>query len=235
MAQGLHPAEPVTFQPSKEVLVHYRRLMIAALAGLLAAASLTAPLAADDPPPINPFGPRSAERADARPGYAELSDGTILPGQISLTQDARLKIYDRQARRLREVPLRAVQQLQCEVEEEWLEREWRFKENANNEKVYTGRRYPARKYVHTIALANGSQIQGDLSGILYVRMSGRGKPIRLLMHKRDKGPVGAGLESLVYLRRVELGDQALLDGLRRQARQPAAQRPPAAGGGPQPE
>jgi hypothetical protein len=134
------------------------------------------------------------------------------------------------------VPLRVVQQLHCEVEKQWLEREWRFKENANDEKVYTGRSYPARKYLHKISLTNGGQIQGDLSGILYVRMSGRDKPIRLLMHKRHKGSVGAGVESLVYLRRVELGEQALQEGLRRQARQQAEQRPPrAAAGGPQPD
>ena len=58
-----------------------------------------------DPPAINPFGPKTAVRDDAVPGYIETSDGVIHPGRIYLTRDKRLEIVDEQLQRQREIPL----------------------------------------------------------------------------------------------------------------------------------
>ena len=96
---------------------------------------------------------RQSEREDAVPGYVELSDGSIHPGMIYLTRDKRLQIYDEKLQRQREVPLQAVKQIDCSVKREWMEKEWRFKETTSDEKIYTGRSYPAREYLHTITLA----------------------------------------------------------------------------------
>ena len=112
--------------------------------------------------------PAPAQREDAVPGYVELSDGKICAGQVYLTRDARLKINDEKLQRQREVPLSAVKQIDCKVKKEWMEKEWKFKELAKDEKMYTGRSYPSREYVHTITLNDGRTITGELSGIVYV-------------------------------------------------------------------
>jgi hypothetical protein len=39
--------------------------------------------------------------------------------------------------------LKAIARIDCTVIKEWIERGWRFKENASDEKYYTGRTYPA--------------------------------------------------------------------------------------------
>ena len=190
-------------------------------------------LPAAEPPAINPFerppeekrDPSTDEAKDAGlPGSVELSNGQVLPGLISLTRDTRLKIYDERLERQRAVPLQAIKQIDCKVKREWIEREWRFKETASDEKVYTGRRYPVREYLHTITLADDRKITGPLSALVYLRPprgsapsspsespSARDKEARVeqfVLHKRDKGGVGQELKALVYVKRIRLGRQA---------------------------
>jgi hypothetical protein len=170
-----------------------------------------------EPPALNPFGPAPERRDDAVPGFVETSDGKVHPGQISLTRDARLKIFDEQQKKHREIPLRAIKQIDCTVLKEWVEEEWRFKENASDEKYFTGRTYPAREYAHKISLSNGEKIEGSLSGIVYVRAGPASDPDRYILHKRDKGEPGTDLKSLLYVRSIQLGDQALAEGIRKAA------------------
>jgi hypothetical protein len=129
-----------------------------------------------EPPAINPFGPRTQVREDAVPGSLELSDGTVHVGRLYPTRDARLKIFDDKQQQHREIPLRAVRRIDCKVQAEWMEKAWRFKENANDAKYYTGRTYPVREYVHTITLIDGRTIRGPLSAIVYVQPGGQGDP-----------------------------------------------------------
>ena len=183
--------------------------------------------AADDPPALNPFGPRPVAREDARPGYVEMSNGEIFVGQVHLTRDHRLKIYDADLERQREIPLRVVKQVEAKVKKEWIEKEWRFKELANDEKYFTGRTYPVREYLHTITLEDGRTISGPLSGIVYVKLGSPGgrqpgmmyppevKVERVRLHKRDKGPIGSDLESLRYVKSIKLGEKASAEGRRK--------------------
>ena len=175
----------------------------------------------DDPPELNPFGPstKAGAREDSVPGYVELSDGTIRPGRIYLTRDARLKIFDAKTERQREVPLKAIRRLDGTIEREWLEPEWRFKENANDEKVYTGRSYPSREYLHAITLRDGRTLRGSLSALVYVAPETGGEPEKFLLRKRDKGPAGTMLESLIYVRTIRVGDDALNEGKQKQKAQ----------------
>jgi len=182
--------------------------------------------AADEPPVINPFGPAPAQREDAVPGYVELSDGKICAGQVYLTRDARLKIYDEKLQRQREVPLSAVKQIDCTVKKEWIEKEWKFKELTKDEKMYTGRSYPSREYVHTITLADGRTITGELSAIVYVDPPAHATPKpgevrpetkteKFLLNKRNKGEIGQDLKSLVYPKSIKLGKEAFAEGLKK--------------------
>src|SRR5262249_21271577 len=72
---------------------------------LLGTVLIVGPARGDEPPAIDPFGPRSHGREDALPGHLELSDGTVRPGKLYLTRDARLRIFDNEQQRFREVPL----------------------------------------------------------------------------------------------------------------------------------
>lgn len=183
-------------------------------------------LSAQDPPVLNPFAPVPTQRADSEPGYLELSDGRIVVGQIYMTRDKRLQIYDDELKRQREIPLRVVQSVECDVLWERIEREWRFRELASNEKYFTGRVYPAREYEHTITLSDGRTITGPLAEIIYVaplpeegdtpsRPGGVGvnnDPKRFIIHNRDKGEWGDTLEELVYVVGFYLGEEALEEG-----------------------
>ncbi len=177
-----------------------------------------APVPAQDPPPPDPVGRKAAVREDAVPGYVELSSGEVRPGQVFLTREHRLKVYDDAQKRQREVPLEALQKLDAVVVKEWLEKEWRFRENANDEKVYTGRAYPVRELEYRLTLKDGRVLKGSLAGILYVQADGRPDPERFVLHKRDKGDVGTGLKDLVYVKSVRLGQAALQEGQKRAAR-----------------
>lgn len=200
---------------------------------LAAGLPLNPRLRAGEPPAINPFGPIKTERDDAVPGYVELSDGRIFPGNVYMTRDKRLKIYDQQLERQREIPLRVVKQIDCAVKKEWMEKEWRFKELALDEKYYTGKTYPAREYLHTITLRDDRTISGPLAEIIYVQPYAYSpsdprsyrpdvKPLKFLLHKRAKGEIDTDLKSLAYVKSVRLGEEALEEGRRKAA----GHRPP---------
>ncbi len=186
-----------------------------------------------EPPALNPFGSRAERedqnREDAVPGFVETSDGQVHPGQVMLTRDARLKIFDEQQKKHREIPLKEIKRIDCTVQKEWVEEEWRFKENASDEKFFTGRTYPSREYTHKITLQNGQKIEGTLSGIVYVRADPAAEPERYLLHKRDKGNPGTDLKSLVHVRSIQLGAKALEEG-KRKAAGTASQKASAASG-----
>jgi hypothetical protein len=185
-------------------------------------------LLADEPPALNPFGSSgSQQRDDAVQGCLELSDGAFRAGLIYLTRDMRLKIYDDQLQRQREVPLQAVKQIECKIKKEWMEKEWTFKETTSDKKLYTGYSYPAREYLHTITLRDGRKITGPLEVLVYVEPpryaptrpegdSDPPEPERFLLNKRSKGTRGQELKSLVYVKRITLGKEAFEEGMKKQ-------------------
>lgn len=197
-------------------------------------AAKTADSTGEPPPAINPFGPTPSEREDSTPGYVELSDGTIHAGMVYLTRDKRLQVYDEKLQRQREIPLRVVGQIECKVLKEWMEKEWKFKDAASATKMYTGREYPAREYVHVITLQDGRTIEGPLSGIVYVQerleasAPGGYRPVapaqKFLLHKRDKGEFGDDLKKLVYVKRIKLGEEAYQEGKKKAAQPRPAPR-----------
>jgi len=190
-----------------------------------------------EPPALDPFAPRESANADRVPGYVALSDDTIYPGHIFLTRDHRFKIFDAKEDRFRQLPIQAIRRVDCKVVKQWLEKEWRFKENANDEKVYTGRSYAAREYAHVITLNDGRKIEGPLAGIVYVQGDGKAAE-RFLLHKRDKGEPGMELRALVYVKMICLGGKALEEGKEKAAKKKSEsaksskKRPPSPGNEP---
>ncbi|MBC7351257.1 MAG: hypothetical protein H5U08_02775 [Thermogutta sp.] len=199
---------------------------VSALTAILVICAGLQALQAEEPPAINPFGPRVTEREDAIPGYIELSNGEIIVGKIYMTRDKRLKIYDSQLQRQREIPLNRVKQIECVVVSEKMEKEWRFKETTSDVKEYTGRTYPLREYVHRVTLTDGRTIEGPLSEVIYIQpdpgtaaKTGNYRPeiepMRYILYKTHKGAVGQDLKSLVYVKAIRLGEEAYQEGMKK--------------------
>jgi hypothetical protein len=149
----------------------------------------------------------AAARKDAVPGYVELSSGLKVPGKIYTTRARRLKIYNLKRETYEYVPVPALKSIEVAVEWERMDKEWRFKEAGNPEKVYTGREYPVRSLAWTLTLRNGHVIRGHVLGQpLYVQR--KGKAEQFILHQREKGTVGQRLADLIYIRRVEFGPEA---------------------------
>lgn len=167
--------------------------------------------------PINPFGrrTRAGSRRDAQPGYLLLSNGQEFPGKIYLTRDKKLMVTLEADDTHERVPWGSVRRIDCFVAEDHLEREWRWKENASDVKVYTGRAYPWRLYTHTITLRDRRTVKGKMDAVIYVTVEGETKRRRFLTHKRDKGTWGDKPKDLVYVRKVVLGEAALKGALKR--------------------
>lgn len=182
--------------------------------------------ALEEPPAINPFGTGQPQREDAIPGFVELSDGRIIAGKIFMTRDKRVKIYDQQIQRQREIPLDRIKEIECVVVSEKMEKEYRFRETAADVKEYTGRTYPTREYLHRVTLADGRTLEGPLSEVIYIQpevtrpsssaaSQQADEPLRFILYKTHKGPPGTDLKSLVFVKRIALGEQAFQEATRR--------------------
>ena len=159
--------------------------------------------------PKNPFGAEGnvSGRKDAVPGYVELSTGLKVPARIFTTRGKRLKIFNLKREAYEYVPVPALTKIEAVVEWERVDKEWRFKEAGNPEKVYTGRSYPARQLAWRLTLRNNHEILGHVLGQpLYAEHNG--KVERFILHKRDKGAMGGELKDLLYIKSVEFGADA---------------------------
>lgn len=147
------------FSNEKEYLMTFRFLISVILFSLSSSC-----LYAGEPSALNPFGQGDAGgEAGGRevfPGRIEMSDGTIHPGFLYLTREKRLEMYDKERKRRRQIPLNRVVSIEAVVKKEWMEKEWRFKELADNEKMYTGREYPVRMLDYTVTLDDGKEFDG---------------------------------------------------------------------------
>ncbi len=164
--------------------------------------------------PLNPFGPplRPVPQ-DARRAVIELSNGKKLRGLLYLTPGLRWRFYDEKAKRYLRLPLSAIRRIDAGVRKEWMEREWRFREAASNEKVYTGRTYPVRILSYRVTLKNGRVLTGRGSAVLYFvpeskEKGGKAhvgewhKRHKLIIQERQKGKPGETLGKLVYIKSI---------------------------------
>lgn len=155
----------------------------------------------------SPFADGPLLRKEAVPGYVELSTGMKLPGKIYTTRDRLLKIFNLNRQVYDYVPVPALTEIEVVVEWERVDKEWRFKEPGNPEKIYTGRSYPVRMLLWRLTLRNGHQITGHIAGQpIYVENGGQVD--RFILHKRDKGLPGTDLKDLVYVHHVVFGEDA---------------------------
>ena len=156
-------------------------------------------------PPARPLEKEREKREDAVPGTVTLSDGTKLSGDIYLTRDKKLSIYEPKEKKLYQVTLAELMRIESRVVMERMEPEWRWKENANDEKVFTGKSYPVREYATAITFKDGRTLTGGCTALLFVGTNNG--ETRVVLHQRQKGEPGQKLEDLVYVKTVELGEQ----------------------------
>ncbi len=156
--------------------------------------------------PDEPTKPRIKRRVpppppDSVPGYLLLSNGDRVEGHVHLTRDAVLKFTDPDTKKLLRIRLHELTHIEQKPIIERMEKEWRWLENANDQKVYTGREYPMRKLQTILHLKTGRTLQGLLTALLYV--SNENGRQRFVLHKRQKGKPGEKLSDLIYVKLVD--------------------------------
>ncbi|HUW55037.1 MAG TPA: hypothetical protein VMZ92_00225 [Planctomycetota bacterium] len=159
------------------------------------------PAPEDEPtkPPIE----RRVEPAppDSVAGHLLLSNGDRVDGHVHLTRDAALKFTDPDRKKLLRIRLDELTHIEQKVITERMEKEWRWLENANDRKVYTGREYPMRELQTVLHLKTGRTLEGPMTALLFVtNENGRQ---RFVLHKRQKGKPGEKLSDLLYVKLVD--------------------------------
>ena len=135
-------------------------------------------------------------------GKITLSDGEELAGQISTTAGNPLRVWVEAKHEYVDLPLSDVKEIRATVLWERDEPEWHFIASGSDVKEYTGKTYPARETTYTFISKDGREVTGSAVAPIYIRTPD-GERL-LVLHKRDKGPVGQTLAKLVYVTRIDL-------------------------------
>lgn len=138
-----------------------------------------------------------------RPATLTLGDGTTLRGDVSTTPGKPIRIWDEEAKQYLDLPLSRLALVEAEVVWERDEREWQFKQAGSDEKVYSGKSYPARELVYNVTLNDGMTLRGGIVAPIEYTDSTTGRSQIFVLHKRDKGPVGQTLAQLVYVKEIK--------------------------------
>jgi hypothetical protein len=160
----------------------------------------TQPTSAPTTQPASPFQDRP--QAGERAGTVELSDGRVLKGVVRTTPGKPIRVWSEARKEYLDLSIDSIAKLEAVVLWERDEPEWRFKESGHDEKVYTGKTYPARETAYKVTLTTGDVVEGGIVAPLYVKADG--KTTQHVLNKRSKGEVGKTLAELVYVRAVML-------------------------------
>ena len=157
--------------------------------------------APDKEAPAPPVGRDAPPPPDSVSGLLALSSGDRVEGLVHLTRDKTLDFFDPAKKKLLHVRLDELTHIEQKPVNERMEKEWRWKENANDEKVYTGREYPMRELETTLHFKDGRTLTGPLTALVFVR-NANGEQ-RFILHKRQKGEPGQKSADLVYVALVD--------------------------------
>jgi hypothetical protein len=151
---------------------------------------------------VDPFGAKKGpfQREDALPGVIEMSDAALLAGGVYTTREKPFEVFVEN--RWRQIPFVNVLSITAEVTEERMELRWRWREMGNDEKVYTGKKYPLRRFVWKLHLIDDTYVTGAIKGqpIWVERDGARSGPYPLWEH--FSGPDGATLKECTYIKRL---------------------------------
>ena len=138
---------------------------------------------------------------NSRPGTVTLSDGTVLKGSVYTTRDKRLRLFDAKDKTRKDIPLEAISTIEVNIEKEGLEKDWRWKEEGSDVKLYTGHAYPWKQYITTITLLDGDKTTGHVNGLIYIQTDKETQ--KFILHEKDKGEKDQKLTDIVHLKKVE--------------------------------
>ncbi len=115
------------------------------------------------------FGTRGGAKKPARenapvPATVTWSDGRRETGKLSFTPGVPLTVYDLEGKEWVDVELADLASLVAVPREEKIDREWRWKDYGNDEKVYTGRERPRRWLDHALMLKGGEKMKVHVKG-----------------------------------------------------------------------
>jgi len=163
-------------------------------------------------PAVSPLVREGEPVRAPRPAALLYSDGTSKKGDVWLTPGVhRLTLFDVTSERNREFEFARVVRIDIEPEREEAERVWRWKENASDEKVYSGASYPWRLFrtVLTVRGARGKSMTatGHLDALLYYQGDPKKKPEKIFLHRRHKLDPGRTLADQVYVTAVVFEQQ----------------------------
>ncbi len=150
--------------------------------------------------PASPFGEKPV--AGERTGTITLSDGKVVRGTIRTTPGKPIRMWNEERQAFVDLPMDSIQSMEAVILWERDEPEWRFKESGHDEKIYTGKTYPARETQYRVILSTGDTLTGGIVAPLYVTADGKSN--QFVLYKRSKGDVGKTLAELVYVRHVAL-------------------------------
>jgi len=167
------------------------------------------------------------------PATVMWSDGRKETGKLSFTRGVPLTVYDLKKKEWVDIEIADLVSLKAAPRAEKMDREWRWKDYGNDEKVYTGRERPRRWLDHVVQLKGGRRVKVHVKGtVLYLdtvpepvekEKPGKSKagaapkkpsakvepkPVRrrLIIRQYDRGGWGDKLEDLVYVKSIEIGE-----------------------------
>ena len=182
------------------------------------------------------FGTRGGAKKPALenapvPATVTWSAGRKETGKLSFTSGVPLKVYDLEKKEWVDVELGDLASLTAAPRAEKMDREWRWKDYGDDEKVYTGRERPRRWLDHELLLKDGARMKVHVKGtVMYfdtvpetvkpkTGKKGADKKLskqaeikpqpvrrRLIIRQYSRGNWGDTLESLVYVKRIEVGE-----------------------------
>ncbi|MDP6044922.1 MAG: hypothetical protein QGH94_03355 [Phycisphaerae bacterium] len=141
-------------------------------------------------------------RPDAVPGVIEMSSGKQLPGWLYTTRDKPWVVFDPATDRWRQIPFITVLSITAVVTEEKYMLQWRWKGMGEPEKVFTGKKFPYRRFLWQFRLIDGTTIRGAVKGQpVWVRHDGKATG-PMVLHERDKGKIDVKLEDVHYVKKI---------------------------------
>ena len=167
----------------------------------------------------NPFGKVLATgRPDALPGVVELSDGRILAGGLYTTVEKPWVLFVQKESRWRRVPFINALSITAVVVSEKIELRWRWKAMGEPEKVYTGKKYPTRRFLWKFHLIDGGYLTGAIKGQPLWVQYGRKRHGPFVLNERSRGTDGQALKDLVYVKRIIVSRRMMEEVLAAQAK-----------------
>lgn len=167
----------------------------------------------DDTPTLvaTPFGnKREFSRKDALPGVIAFSDGAVIPGGVYTTAGKDWELWVEKYKRWIRIPPAAVLSITAKVVEASMELRWRWKAMGEPEKVYTGEKYPMKRFLWTFRLADGRSLTGAIKGQpVWVEPAKDGPTRQSVLRERMKGDIGGTLEDLVYPEKIVISRKTM--------------------------